>query len=66
MSDEHVTESEGGVSDVDELPQKRRKGIRNDEKYKKNVIKRARIEGTAYVNHRDREVLAKQQGPPCR
>lgn len=66
MSDKHFTESEDGVSDVDELPKKRRKGVRNDEKYRKNVIKKARVEGSEYINHRGRAVLARKQGPPCR
>lgn len=56
---------EDGVSDV-ETPKKRRKGVRNDENYKKNVIKKSRVEGSEYVNYKGRTILARKQGAPCR
>lgn len=63
---EHFIESEDDRASVDEIPKKRRKGIRNDEHYKKNVIKKCRVKGAQYVNHRGRTVLARKQGAPCR
>lgn len=45
---------------------KRRRGVRNDDKYKLNVIKKARLKGREYMNHANKLVAEKKQGPSCR
>lgn len=38
---------------------KRKKGVRHDNEYKRNVIKNAKVKGTEHVNHRGQRVRAK-------
>ncbi|KAF5292919.1 hypothetical protein FQA39_LY13799 [Lamprigera yunnana] len=49
----------------EEPPPKRRKGIRNDATYKRNVIKKSRVKGTEHTNHKGVVVNSKSIGQPC-
>ncbi|XP_054287369.1 uncharacterized protein LOC129003147 [Macrosteles quadrilineatus] len=44
---------------------KRKRGVRNIEKYKVNVIKKARIRGDEYVNYKGNVTEARTTGIPC-
>lgn len=48
------------------VPPKRKRGIRNDDSYKRNAIKRCRVKGHAYVGYSNKQVVARKIGPPCR
>lgn len=45
---------------------KKRKGVVNKDVYKRNVIKKAKIYGLPHVNHRGKEVAARETGLPCK
>ncbi|XP_049822345.1 uncharacterized protein LOC126265328 [Aethina tumida] len=45
---------------------KRRRGVRNDEEYKRHKIKKSRVHGKAYQNYRDKPVDARKIGQPCK
>lgn len=50
------------MSESEEEPvSKRRKGVVNEEKYKRSVIKTARVKGDAYVSYKGKQVSAKTQ-----
>lgn len=49
-------------SDEEEPVHKRRKGIRNEEKYVRNVIRKAKIAGEEHKNWTGKTVPAKQPG----
>ena len=51
---------------LDEPPQKRQKGQKNPKKYKRNVIKSARVKGEEYVNYKGNTVQRKVVGNPCK
>lgn len=60
-----------GIDRNDEIieeqpPPKRRKGIRNDATYKRNVIKTSKVKGIPHKNHKGVAVNAKSIGEPCR
>lgn len=50
----------------EEPPSKRRKGIRNDVIYKRNIVKRARVKGLEHKNHKGTVINSKSIGQPCR
>ena len=50
------------MENVEQEEQRTRRRKRNPEMWNKNVIKRARVEGTAYRNHRKNEVPARMPG----
>lgn len=41
---------------------KRRKGVRNDEKYRRNIIKKSKVAGEEHVNWAGKTVPAKKPG----
>ena len=41
---------------------KRRKGIRNDDLYKRNMIPKARVKGTEYTSYKNKAIPAKTLG----
>lgn len=45
---------------------KRKRGVRHSEEYKRNVIKKARVEGKAYVNYKGNPVAERKVGEGCR
>lgn len=45
---------------------KKRKGVRHDGEYARNVIKQSRLTGKAYINHRKKDVPARKTGSQCR
>jgi len=45
---------------------KRVSGIRNSENYKHSKIKKAKISGEAYKNHKGDDVAPRQTGASCR
>lgn len=49
-------------SDEEVLVNKRRKGFRNDEKYRRNVIKKSKVAGQEHINWAGKTVPAKK--PP--
>lgn len=51
-------------SSDDEMPEvrKRKKGIINADKYKRNIIKKAKILGTEHINWKGKMVPAQQPG----
>lgn len=49
-----------------EITKKRRRGVRNEDNYQRNVIKKARTSGVGYKNYKGRTVDAKQIGIPCK
>lgn len=49
-------------SSEDEPNPKRKCGVRHEEKYKRNVIRKARVQGLRYVSHKGKEVP--QKAPP--
>ncbi|CAH0562999.1 unnamed protein product [Brassicogethes aeneus] len=63
MSDTDNSQSE---SSVEEATKKRKRGVRNDENYQRNVIKKSRVQGKAYVNYKGNAVAARQLGDGCR
>lgn len=63
MSETDDTQSERSVEGA---KKKRKRGIRNDEIYKRNVIKNARVKGQAYVNYKGNAVAARNLGVGCR
>lgn len=63
MSDTDDTQLEKAI---EEVPKKRKRGIRNDENYKRNIIKKARVQGKAYVNYKGKAVEARKLGDGCR
>lgn len=52
-------------SDLGEC-KKRKRGIRTDDIYTRNIIKQARVEGSAYVNYGGKNSEARKIGPACR
>lgn len=66
--DEEVIESEVSPENTPDTgqPKKRRRGVRHDSEYHRNVIKQARTAGTGYVNYRGINISAKEMGPPCK
>lgn len=47
------------MSDAEDQPKpKRKKGVKNTGNYKRNVIKKARLHGVAYVNYSGKPVPA--------
>lgn len=48
------------------LPKKRKRGLRHDEEYRRNVIKNSRIKGLSYVNYRGIKVVEKKIGLACK
>lgn len=63
---ESTSELESGESDSQvPLGKKRKWGVLNDEKYQRNVIKKARVSGKAYVNYKGNEVAEKVAGDTC-
>lgn len=64
MSDISSSESETDQGNIP-LSKKRKWGIRNVDKYERNVIKKSRTSGLAYKNYKGNEVPAKQLGDKC-
>lgn len=60
-------ESDTNVEIIEEEPpSNRRKGIRNDATYKRNVVKKSRVKGLEHKNHKGVVVGSKSIGQPCR
>ena len=53
-------------SDNDERQPKKKKGIRNPEKYKNNIRKTARLVGERYISQKGVEKPERRTGPDCR
>ena len=45
---------------------KRKRGVRHDEEYKRNIIKQNRIKGLSYVNYGGKRVEEKKIGLACK
>lgn len=45
---------------------KRKNSVRNDDIYKRNVIKRSKVEGIAHTSYSGKLVPARVTGPPCK
>ncbi|CAH1104294.1 unnamed protein product [Psylliodes chrysocephalus] len=58
MSDTDDTQSERSVEET----KKRKRGVRNDKNYKRNVIKRCRVQGKVYANYKENAVYARKLG----
>lgn len=54
--------SDDEVSESTNTGQKRKKGVVNEDKYKRNVVKKAKIKGVEHVNWSGKLVPAKQPG----
>lgn len=65
MSSSDDTDNDAGMLEP-EISKKRRRGVRNDDNYQRNVIKKARTSGVSYKNYKGRIVDAKQIGVPCK
>lgn len=48
------------------VPKKRKRGVRHDEEYKRNVIKQNRIKGLSYENYGGKRVAEKKIGLACK
>lgn len=46
--------------------QKRKRGVKHQEDYKVNVVKKARVKGTDYINHANKSVPKRKTGEECR
>ncbi|CAH1098800.1 unnamed protein product [Psylliodes chrysocephalus] len=63
MSDTDDTQFQRSVEET----KKKKRGVRNDENYKRNVIKkRCRVQGKAYINYSENAVNARKLGDECR
>jgi len=62
-SNENSSES---ASETESVPKKRKRGVRRDDNYKRNTIKRCRVKGLQYVGYSGKLVEQKAAGPPCR
>jgi hypothetical protein len=49
-----------------EQPVKRKRGVRNDDKYMRNMIKKARLKGDAYQTTKGKRVKAAEIGSDCK
>lgn len=65
MNSSDYFESESEV-DTGNVPQKRKRGIRRPEKYKRNKIRNAKVKGTEHTKWKGNVVQVRQTGPPCR
>ena len=45
---------------------KRKRGVRNEENYKRSKIKKAKLTGKEHIGHTGRRIAAKSFGPNCR
>jgi hypothetical protein len=45
---------------------RRRKGVTNEDEYKREKIKKAKVKGLQHINHQGRNVPAKKQGDDCK
>jgi len=45
---------------------KKKRGVRNDDSYQRNTIKRCRVKGLEYVGYSGKRIEKKVVGPPCR
>ena len=52
--------SESDCGEISDKP-KKRKGVTNEETYKRNVIKKARVKGESYTSYKGKNVHAKIQ-----
>lgn len=67
MSGAEHSEPETSLEEhAEEAAVKRKRGVRNDENYKRNVIKKCRVQGKAYVNYKGKSVAARKVGEGCR
>lgn len=59
--------SESGVnSDINDSPVKSRKRKKHPENYKRNVIKKLKLEGKEYIGHGGKQQRARSTQSPCR
>lgn len=58
------SEEESMSEDEDVVP-KKRKGVKNTQLYKHNVIKRAKVKGLSHVNHAKKYVTERKTGKDC-
>lgn len=49
-----------------EQDKKRKRGVRHDDSYFRNIVKRKRLTGSAYTNYGGKYVTERKIGPPCR
>lgn len=66
MLDSSIDESESDAETQDESSKKRRRGVRNDDNYSRNAIKKAKVKGAEHKNHVGKTVPAKTVGEDCR
>lgn len=53
-------------SEIEEqATKKRKKGLKQVE-YQRDIIKKARVKGTAYINYKGKLIPQKERGMPCR
>lgn len=45
---------------------KRKRGVRHDDEYKRNVIKQSRIKGRSYISYGGKRVAEKRIGSACK
>lgn len=45
---------------------KRKRGVRNDENYKRNMIKKARLKGEAYTSSKGKGIKEAEIGTDCK
>lgn len=64
MSENSIS-SEGNES-AEVSNSKKRKGVVNSDLYKQNVIKKARVVGSEYVNYKNNRVKARSTGDDCK
>ncbi|PSN29359.1 hypothetical protein C0J52_28460 [Blattella germanica] len=57
--------SSNGDEIIGENKVKRRSGSRNEEQYKRNVIKKARLCGQSYTSHSGKLIPKVEIGPDC-
>ncbi|KAG8292790.1 hypothetical protein J6590_031769 [Homalodisca vitripennis] len=57
-----ITNVQSADSEEEGQSNKRRKGVKNEEKYRRNVIKKSKVEGKEHVNWKGKTVPAKNPG----
>lgn len=61
-----MSDTSGASNESSELQLKRKRGVRNCEKYKNNVRIKSRLLGKSYVSQKGVAKPARQTGPDCR
>lgn len=68
VSEDFIVESEGSSSESvsEPEPPKRKKGVRNDIHYRRNVIRNAKVAGEKHLNWKGNIVEKRKTGDSCK